>query len=103
LRRALGDGQNDHRYIVTVPGRGYNFVAPIRLEESFQTAPSPTIALAGAHNLPLALTRLIGREDAVAGACLATISRALGDDRRPRGHRQDDGRPGRRRVHDRKL
>ena len=29
LRRALGDGQNGHRYIVTVPGRGYNFVAPI--------------------------------------------------------------------------
>ena len=32
LRRALGDGQGDNRYIVTVPGRGYNFVAPIRKE-----------------------------------------------------------------------
>src|SRR5271157_651908 len=30
LRRALGDGQNGHRYIVTVPGQGYNFVASIR-------------------------------------------------------------------------
>src|SRR5947208_10211737 len=29
LRRALGDGQGDNRY-VTVVGRGYNFVAPIR-------------------------------------------------------------------------
>jgi TolB-like protein/Tfp pilus assembly protein PilF len=27
LRRALGTGAGDHRYIVTVPGRGYRFVA----------------------------------------------------------------------------
>src|SRR5260221_10578346 len=26
LRRALGDGQGGHRYVVTVPGRDYNFV-----------------------------------------------------------------------------
>ncbi|HYU13953.1 MAG TPA: transcriptional regulator, partial [Stellaceae bacterium] len=26
LRRALGDGQAGHRYIATIPGRGYNFV-----------------------------------------------------------------------------
>src|ERR1700745_1172724 len=32
LRRALGDGQNGHRYVVTVPGRGYNFVAPVSLD-----------------------------------------------------------------------
>src|SRR6201994_1300668 len=30
LRRALGDGQGDNRYIATIVGRGYNFVAPIR-------------------------------------------------------------------------
>src|SRR4249920_4131364 len=24
LRRALGDGQDGHRYVVTIPGRGYN-------------------------------------------------------------------------------
>src|SRR5579871_651066 len=29
LRRVLGDGQNGHRYIVTVIGQGYNFVAPV--------------------------------------------------------------------------
>jgi DNA-binding winged helix-turn-helix (wHTH) protein len=28
LRRALGDGQDGRRYIATIPGRGYNFVAP---------------------------------------------------------------------------
>ena len=29
LRRALGAGAGDHRYIVTVPGRGYQFVAVV--------------------------------------------------------------------------
>src|SRR5262249_7740728 len=29
LRRALGGNRTDHRYIVTVPGRGYRFVAPV--------------------------------------------------------------------------
>ncbi len=29
LRRALGSGAGDHRYVVTVPGRGYRFVATL--------------------------------------------------------------------------
>jgi DNA-binding winged helix-turn-helix (wHTH) protein/TolB-like protein len=33
LRKALGETPGDHRYIVTVPGRGYQFVAPVRLVE----------------------------------------------------------------------
>src|ERR1700723_266517 len=33
LRRALGDGQGDNRYVATVVGRGYIFVAPTRKEE----------------------------------------------------------------------
>src|SRR6185312_9376525 len=61
LRRALGDGQAGNRYIVTVVGRGYNFVAPIRFEEPLRASPSPTIALAALHNLPVATTRMIGR------------------------------------------
>src|SRR6267154_5522034 len=40
LRRALGDGQGGHRFVVTVPGRGYNFVAPIRKEEPSRASPS---------------------------------------------------------------
>src|SRR3984957_14757689 len=62
LRRALGDGQGDNRYVATVPGRGYNFVAPIRKEPS-PASPSPTIATAELHNLPFATTRMIGREE----------------------------------------
>jgi TolB-like protein/DNA-binding winged helix-turn-helix (wHTH) protein len=30
LRKALGETRNDHRYIVTVPGSGYRFVATVR-------------------------------------------------------------------------
>ena len=65
LRRALGDGQDGQRYIVTVPGRGYNFVAPVRLEAPSTPPLSPRFLSAGMHNLPLALTRMIGREDVV--------------------------------------
>src|SRR5438105_11427296 len=66
LRRVLGDGQGGNRYIATIPGRGYNFVAPVRFEKSPQAPQPATIALATAHNLPLAVTRMIGREEAVA-------------------------------------
>lgn len=30
LRRALGETIQDHRYVVTIPGRGYRFVADVR-------------------------------------------------------------------------
>src|SRR5258708_11306293 len=50
LRRALGDGQGGHRYVVTVPGRGYNFVAPVSLVQPPE--PPPPIMPAGVHNLP---------------------------------------------------
>ena len=33
LRKALGEGENGHRYIETVPKRGYRFVAPVRAAE----------------------------------------------------------------------
>jgi predicted ATPase/DNA-binding winged helix-turn-helix (wHTH) protein len=65
LRRALGDGQGDNRYVATVVGRGYNFVAPIRQEEPWRVSPAPTIAPATPHNLPFATTRMIGREEIV--------------------------------------
>src|ERR1700722_9918462 len=65
LRRALGDGQGSHRYVITVPGRGYSFVAALRKAEP-PRAPSPTIAPAALHNLPFATTRMIGRDEIVA-------------------------------------
>ncbi len=51
LRRALGDTAHEHRFIVTVPGRGYQFVAPVRMEfargdeeSTSDPAPAPSIS-----------------------------------------------------------
>src|SRR5258706_3630813 len=74
LRRVLGDGQGGHRYVLTVPGRGYKFVTAVRHEEPARAAPPPRIAPAAAYNLPLAVTRMVGREDVVA-ALVARLSR----------------------------
>src|SRR5215204_3161758 len=30
IRKALGENRGEHRYVVTVPGRGYRFVADVR-------------------------------------------------------------------------
>jgi predicted ATPase/DNA-binding winged helix-turn-helix (wHTH) protein len=74
LRRALGDGQGGNRYVITVPGRGYNFVAPIRREEPSRASPPAAAASAARHNLPFAVTRMIGRDDTVA-AVISRLSR----------------------------
>jgi predicted ATPase/DNA-binding winged helix-turn-helix (wHTH) protein len=74
LRRALGDGQGGNRYVITVSGRGYNFVAPVRREEPSRASPPPTVASVVTHNLPFAVTRMIGREEAAA-ALVARLSR----------------------------
>src|SRR5712692_9655842 len=74
LRRALGDGQGGHRYVVTVPGRGYNFVAPVRRDEHSRVPLAPTSAPPAVHNLPFAAVRMIGREDAAA-AVVSRLSR----------------------------
>src|SRR6266705_2666889 len=66
LRRVLGDGQGGNRYIVTVPGRGYEFVVPVGRTAEPAAMPAPAVLQPGTHNLPLAMTRMIGREEAVA-------------------------------------
>ena len=65
LRRTLGDGHGGNRYLATIPGRGYSFVAPFKLAK--EPAPSsPRVAISSrSHNLPALLTRLIGRADDV--------------------------------------
>src|SRR5882757_5233366 len=74
LRRALGDGQDGNRYVITVPGRGYNFVAPVRREETLLATPAPPVPDTTPNNLPFAVTRMIGRDDAVA-ALVTRLSR----------------------------
>jgi DNA-binding winged helix-turn-helix (wHTH) protein/TolB-like protein/tetratricopeptide (TPR) repeat protein len=51
LRRALGTGAGDHRYVVTVPGRGYRFVAELA-EDAPEPAAAPA-AEAGSGSPPL--------------------------------------------------
>jgi len=43
LRRALGGNRNDHRYIVTVPGRGYQFVASVQKHNPPETVSAELI------------------------------------------------------------
>jgi predicted ATPase/DNA-binding winged helix-turn-helix (wHTH) protein len=77
LRRALGDGQDGRRFVATVPGRGYNFVAPINVAQSPHASIPQAIVHAGAHNLPHALTRMIGREETVAALVSRLASERL--------------------------
>jgi DNA-binding winged helix-turn-helix (wHTH) protein len=65
LRKALGDGKDDARYIVSVAGRGYSFVAP--LVQSQSNAPSTVrrIAIDPGRRLPPRPTSMIGREETV--------------------------------------
>ncbi|MCJ1882379.1 ATP-binding protein [Pseudomonas nitroreducens] len=60
LRKALGDGQNGRRFIVTVALRGYSFVEP--LTASTQSTPAHDPGAAANHNLPPRRNRLLGRE-----------------------------------------
>jgi DNA-binding winged helix-turn-helix (wHTH) protein len=65
LRRALGDGREGRRYVANNPGRGYTFVAPVTRE---QACPDPAPAEgAVVNNLPAPITRIVGRDDTIAG------------------------------------
>jgi predicted ATPase/DNA-binding winged helix-turn-helix (wHTH) protein len=64
LRKALGDGKGGARYITTLAGRGYCFVAPISRSNDRHIASS--IACSFPHvNLPSRLSRMVGRADDV--------------------------------------
>lgn len=65
LRRALRDGEGGARYLITVPGRGYRFVAPVSTSETQDSGGQQTPPVKPAPGLPGRLTRLIGRADAV--------------------------------------
>ncbi len=64
LRRALHDGQSGSRYVVTIPGRGYSFVAPVSVTDA-DVVQDPVPPEQQSY-LPFSLTRIIGRDDIVA-------------------------------------
>jgi len=65
LRKALGDGENGARYITTLAGRGYCFVAPVT--RSSERAPAiAAVAASFPHaSLPGCLIRIVGRDEDV--------------------------------------
>jgi predicted ATPase/DNA-binding winged helix-turn-helix (wHTH) protein len=66
LRKALGDGRDGARYIVTVPGQGYCFVAPVTRSTPPRSSPSREVTASDRlQRLPPKLTRMIGRDDIV--------------------------------------
>src|SRR5882724_7496941 len=62
LRKALGDGQFGNKYIASIQGQGYSFIAPVaRLPADYDRGD----ATAGMSNLATALGRMVGRNDIV--------------------------------------
>src|SRR5580692_2188998 len=64
LRKALGDGEGGGRYVTSVAGRGYCFVAPV-IRNVSETTPAVPNAWKLAHGLPPRLARMAGRDEAV--------------------------------------
>jgi predicted ATPase/DNA-binding winged helix-turn-helix (wHTH) protein len=65
VRKALRDGQSHARYVMTVPGRGYRFVAPFSTTRAVALAKASVSSVDSSPRLPARLTGLIGRSDAV--------------------------------------
>ena len=64
LRQALGDGKDGARYITTLAGRGYCFVAPISRSIDRANGHAMTAAaVPGVNYLPGQLNRMVGRAD----------------------------------------
>jgi len=67
LRKVLGDGKDGARYITTLSGRGYCFVAPIsQAEPSAKPAPVAPRTELPPVKLPNRLQRMVGRDEALA-------------------------------------
>jgi predicted ATPase/DNA-binding winged helix-turn-helix (wHTH) protein len=76
LRKALGDGKDGARYIATLAGRGYCFVAPVtRAQASIGLDAPANTPTPPARFLPAHLTRMVGRKDDI-GAIAADLSAA---------------------------
>ena len=68
IRQVLGDSRESPRFIETVPGKGYRFVAPVEVVAQSPPQASPALVAAPErlpdtrrHNLPAELTSFVGR------------------------------------------
>ena len=69
LRRLLGERPDDHRFIVTVPGRGYRFVAQV-MTRAIEEAPPPAAA---AEPAPQPRDVTLGRRRLLAAGAAAMV------------------------------
>ena len=65
LRRVLADHQAGKRYISTILGRGYCFVAPITRSDGPNLAAAQHSAVEPLSNIPVPLMQLIGRDEVI--------------------------------------
>ncbi len=88
LRKALGEAPTDHRYIVTVPGAGYRFIADVREiveRESSSTSEVATMNRKAAARSPL-LRQAASRAFlalVIVLAAIASLSWVAGRSKRP--------------------
>ncbi len=80
VRKALGDDKGERRYLLTVTGRGYRFIAPVAREDadtvSATGSPAKTLETAST-NLPHMAGALIGRETDLASVAQRLESNRL--------------------------
>jgi predicted ATPase/DNA-binding winged helix-turn-helix (wHTH) protein len=67
LRRILGDDAGAAKYIATVTGRGYRFIASVQAGRPPGLAVDSSVAAAHSGFLPTGSTRIFGRAEAIAG------------------------------------
>ncbi len=81
IRQALHDDPGRPRFVETVVGKGYRFVAPVvSMEPDAPTPPPPTptpTPVAEAHDIPPPRRRVAGPAPLVAAAALALVAVAL--------------------------
>jgi predicted ATPase/DNA-binding winged helix-turn-helix (wHTH) protein len=65
LRKVLEDGQSGARYVITLAGRGYCFVAPVSRPAAPRQRTAESFSANRSYRLPSPLNRIIGRDETV--------------------------------------
>ena len=65
LRKALGDGEGDARFVTTLSGRGYCFVAPVNRFHHAEPAMPSSATPEKTPKLPVRVARIVGRDEII--------------------------------------
>jgi DNA-binding winged helix-turn-helix (wHTH) protein/TolB-like protein/Tfp pilus assembly protein PilF len=85
LRQALGEARGEHRYILTIPRKGYRFVAKVRqLDELVAATPSDLPAAPLSAHAPARWRRIAWLGGAVLLVAIAAVSLLIVSTRAPR-------------------